>query len=81
MQYETFLNRREGFINLQSLRGTRFADDAVGLQDAVTIFCDLQGVYNGNINMCSEMHHNAPKINNKCDIPLLGGFKSLSSFS
>ena len=44
VQYETFPTQRDGFINLQPLRGTRFADDAVGLRDAIAIFfCDLQG--------------------------------------
>lgn len=44
VKYDTFQNPADGFINLQPLHGTRFADDAVGLRDAITeFFCDPQG--------------------------------------
>lgn len=44
VQYETYQDAGDGFQNLQPLHGTRFAEDAVGLRDAITeFFCDPQG--------------------------------------
>ena len=44
VKYDTFQNPGDGFINLHLLHGTRFADDAVGLRDAITeFFCGPQG--------------------------------------
>ena len=44
MKYDTFHTPTDGFTNLQPLDGTRFANDAIGLRDAITeFFCDPQG--------------------------------------
>lgn len=44
IQYDIFQTPSDAFNNLQPLHGTRFANDAIGLRDAITeFFCDPHG--------------------------------------